>query len=1141
MQCPYCGTHWPDELAPTLKFCGACGRPLGATSAALEPPAGMSEPGGELRYMTVVFADLAGFTSFAEDRSPDEVAEIVGELLQRLAKVVEEHNGGVDKYLGDAVVATFGLPKPDPNAARNAVRAGLAMQEEAARFNREHGFNFGLRVGIHAGQAMFRSIGGSWTVMGDTVNTASRIQSNAALGKVWISQPVYEEVRRFFDLSLRPAIELKGKKHTIQPFEVLSERKIPMVDLPPFVGREAEWGLIQSTLRKAVQEKTLKALFVRGPAGVGKSRLAWELREWAQRAPELYRLDVIKYDHSEHHPSHGLNAMIRSRFRLPLELSEEAILERLSKNIAAEHPSARNGRGPLAVEFFAFVLGIMRADFQIQSMDGLAKWQNAFLEIKSWMELHAVQEPWLLVLEDVQKGDADTAAFLDWAFKMDWRSPVFVLITAREEDFSPDCYWFEPLSRWTQNGQVKELRLREIEPSTLAQALLHLGNGIINEPLALRIAEHTEGNPLFAIELVLLLKEQGIENSSVESLPLPGSIREVMEARIERLGLAGKEVAKRGALMGRRFTLEAVDRIWERPQPEMQNGLRVLRETETIYQEASKLFVGEMEEVFRHGRLQEAALARIPKEERQRWLAGLEIWAKAKLESFGEYWEGAGLMLIPLIIRARKEHSDTTEASLWYETLGWLHRKHHRNQEAADSFREALMYAEGVRRLVLYRLAADLDIISGAVERAREMMRNAFEENLQSTEPPPMPERIRTLIDDPLARWDCITLAEANLSLKLMYADSHLRLGQAQDARQIFTEAENVISNLSGSTADILRLRWANHWGYFLSEVMANPQAAEQVYARVRNTLDLNAAHLQSERPAFLDTEFNIEMRLGRYNRALVLAEEMLQLARRDGNIRQEARSHNSMGITLNALGDWDAAADSYERCLSLARSIGERRFEAISLHNLGIIRMDQARYDEARACQESYLAVSRATGNRMAESYAPAYLAVTAICEGQFDLAESLILQSLTLAESNGWTRLTGLNHGFTGLLHLNRWLASRVTDSLPRVIESFFASEDIWKNIDEAGEFYAALIIAQFHTDDESAARATLQRARANVDSSWTAARIFLELSEAVIGRKPLDPFIEWFKEHGFIRAVEFTEKVAGLRKPFSQTPSS
>lgn len=1134
MRCPYCATEWPDELAGALKFCGACGRPLDTATAARDSHSAVSGPGGELRYMTVVFADLAGFTSFAEDRSPDDVAQIVGELLQRLAKVVEEHNGGVDKFLGDAVVATFGLPKPDPNATRNAVHAGLAMQEEAVRFNEENGFNFGLRIGIHAGEVMFRSIGGAWTVMGDTVNTASRIQSAAALGKVWISQPVYDEVRRFFDLNVRPALELKGKKHTLQTFEVIAERATPLVELPPFVGREAEWEVIQSMLRQVVQEQTLKALFVRGAAGVGKSRLAWELREWAQRAPELYRLDIIQYDHSERLPSHGLNALIRGRFHLPLELTEEAILQTLKKNIPREYSAALHGHESLAAEFFAFTLGILRPEFQIHSMDGLAKWQNAFLEIKAWIESEARNEqPWIIVLEDAQKGDADTAAFLDWAFKMEWRAPVFVFITAREEDFDPGCYWYEPLTRWASEGKVKELRLREIEPQILAHALSAMGGPVLSDSLCLRIAEHTEGNPLFAIEIALLLKEPGMQNSSVENLPLPGSIREVMEARIERLGLAGKEVAKRGALMGRRFTLEAVGRIWDRPPPEMQSGVRVLRETETIYQEASKLFVGEMEEVFRHGRLQEAALARIPKEERQRWLAELEAWARSKLETFGAYWEGASLLLIPLIVRSRIEHGDELEASLWRETLAWLHRKHHRNQEAAYSFHEALQNATGARRFILQRMAADLDILSGAVERAREMLRNplALRENESQPVQPPMPPRIRELIDDPLAHWDQIPPPEAALYMKLAYGESLQRLGQTQDAQQTFHEIENTLAGLHGLPADILRIRWANQWGYFLSEVMADPKAAEQVYAQVRQMLDLSVSELQSERLAFLTTEFNVEMRLGRYDHALTLAKEMLQVSQRDGNIRQEARSFNSIGITLNALGDWGGAADCYERCLALARSIGERRLEAISLHNLGIIRMDQARYRDARDCQENYLAVSRATGNRLAESYAPAYLGLIAFSEENFDGGESLLGESLRIAETSGWPRLVALNQGLFGLLHLHRWFASRVTGGLARVIEAFSSSEETWRNIDEAGEFYAALVIAQFHADDVPAARATLVRARQNVDASWTSARIFLELAEAVIERKPLDPFIEWFKEHDFIRAVEFTQKIAAI----------
>ena len=111
-----------------LKFCGACGAPLTTASNLTWQPPTTHKPGGELRFVTIVFADLAGFTSFAEDRPPDEVARIVGDLLQRLTKAVEENNGSVYQYLGDAVVATFGLPRPDPNATRNAVRAGLDMQ-----------------------------------------------------------------------------------------------------------------------------------------------------------------------------------------------------------------------------------------------------------------------------------------------------------------------------------------------------------------------------------------------------------------------------------------------------------------------------------------------------------------------------------------------------------------------------------------------------------------------------------------------------------------------------------------------------------------------------------------------------------------------------------------------------------------------------------------------------------------------------------------------------------------------------------------------------------------------------------------------------------------------------------------------------
>lgn len=1134
MLCPHCGTQWPEELASALKFCGACGKPIavGKTPAlnSPDPIAERGKPGGELRYMTVLFADLAGFTAFSEERSADEVASIVGGLLQRLGQVVEQYNGVVDKFLGDAIVATFGVPNPDPNAARTAVRAGLAMQQEAARYNAQTGFNFGLRVGIHAGEAMYREIGGAWTVMGDTVNTASRIQSVASPGGVWISQPVYDETRRYFDFSLKPAIELKGKKHTIQPYDVLAERSTPLVELPPFVGREQEWQLLQAGLQRCLAGNSLEAFFIRGAAGVGKSRMTWELREWAQHQPELFRFDVIQYDHSERLPSHGLNSLIRNRFNLPLELGEEAILAQLSARLAEEYPGVPEERRTTTVELLAFVLGIQRPEFQIASLDGPAKWTNAFAELKAWMEANARQEPWIVIVEDAQKGDADTVAFLEWAIRVQWHAPVFILLTAREEDFGPECYWFAPLQKWVEEGLVAEIRLKEIQPETLAQALIPLGDGLISPAMAARIADHTEGNPLFAVETALLVKEQNESGMLAENMPLPGSIREVMEARLERLGLAGKEVAKRGALMGRRFTLEAVGRIWDRPDAEMKQGIDVLRETETIYQEVSKLFKGEMEEVFRHGRLQEAALARIPREERQKWLGGLEEWAKLKLEISGDYWEGAGILLIPLIARSRIEHGDQGEASLWHEALGWLHRKHHRGKEAADAFRVAFEHTRGVRRLVLARQIAESDIFSGNLDRGRSNLDAILAEGwATSSEILKMPERITLLIDDPLARWDKIRMQDARLALLLTQADLLTRLGKTQEAEDSYRQTEMELDGLRGVSAEILRLRWANLWGYFITEIMGKPQLALDFFVELRSRMNLNAEALQGERMAMLGTEFNIEMRLGHYDRAKNLADELLQVAQQNRNARMEARAWNSKGITQHSLGDWNAAAACYENVIQLARSIGERRLEAIALHNQGLVLMDQARYDEARQCQQNYLLLSRSIGNHMAESYAPAYVGFIELCQKNFLGADEMLARSLHIARENDWQRLVGLNQGLGAVLKFYAWLESRLPAQPPApVLQAFAQAENGWQGLDEAGEFYATYALAAHLAGKTESARDILRRAHESVDESWLTARVCLETAETIIDGQSVAPRLTWFSERGFIRWVEFIKKV-------------
>ena len=1132
MQCPRCNTKWPDEMAGMLKFCGACGAPLTTASNLTWQPPTTQKPGGELRFVTIVFADLAGFTSFAEDRPPDEVARIVGDLLERLTKAVEENNGSVYQYLGDAVVATFGLPRPDPNATRNAVRAGLDMQAVTQQFSGENHLSFELRVGIHAGEVMYHDIGGSWAIMGDTVNTASRIQNAAAPGTVWISRAVHDEVHRYFTLYIRPAVELKGKKLAVQPYEVIAERSIPFLNLPRFVGREREWEQIQTALQETVAQNKLQVVVVRGAVGVGKSRLIWELRDWFQRQERLYRLDMVQYDHSERLPSHGLNTLIRNRFNLPYLMSEENVITRLKEQMRQENPSLEAGREELATEFFSFVLGISQSGAHIQSMDGKSKWDGAFVEVKNWLEGRAKESPWIWILEDVQKGDADTAAFLEWAIHLKWNAPVLVILTVREEDFSPAGYWYAPVHAWLKEGLASEIRLREIPPAVLAPALSTMLDGEVSPAMARRIAEHTEGNPLFATELVFYLKEQLLleDETAWEKTSLPNSVREVMEARIERLGNDGKEVAKRGALMGRRFTSEAVGRIWERPSSEMENGLVVLRETETIYEEISKLFPGEVEEVFRHGRLQDAALARIPREERLRWLVELDHWAQAKLDELGERWEAAGTLLIPLIARSREENGAGWQASLWYEVLGLLHRKYHRTQEAALAFRQALLNASGLRRLTLCRQLAEVELFDGNAEKALKTIDEAGQINdAPGGEPTDdLRRKLATLTEDPLARAENIDLPTAEFALELTRAEALVHLARATEAETVYKRLGERLETLTGDNRLRLWLRWGRAWAYMLSQIVGNPKEAEHVCNTIRQRFDLQDPALEEERLSFLSAESNVESDLGRYAEAQAHNDERLSLAKARNNLKEEANAWNVKGNIAQSLGELRSSAEYYIKSLNISRAIGYRRGEVIVLYNLASnTYLEQAQWETAIQHEQQYLAISRATGNRLAEAYAPFTLGAIAMERGEFEEAEANLLEGLQVAEENGWPRLIDNGQQYLASLKFYRWFEQRDPTLLQDVIERFKRIEQIPQSV-QNGEFFTSLALATYFSGDRAEARAVLLRARMQADESWVTDRVWLDYAEAVVNQQSWAKPLEWFREHGFVRVVAFVGRV-------------
>ncbi|MBV8979630.1 MAG: AAA family ATPase, partial [Acidimicrobiia bacterium] len=267
--CPSCGFANPAGQ----RFCGQCGTRL--DDAAPLPPPAASSSAGERKLATILFADVVGFTSLSENADPEAVARTVDAAFRRMAQVVENHGGTVDKYLGDALMAVFGVPVAHDDDAERAVAAALAM--------RDLGGDLAFSIGINSGEVMATAVGrdGDVTVIGDAVNVAARLEKAAAGGEVLVGPLTAELATGGIAFRERQPVILKGKRDPVPVFEVLglrSEARAVIGDSPPLVGRDDELAFLRSQWRRVVRDRRAGVVLVTGEAGMGKTRLLDELR-----------------------------------------------------------------------------------------------------------------------------------------------------------------------------------------------------------------------------------------------------------------------------------------------------------------------------------------------------------------------------------------------------------------------------------------------------------------------------------------------------------------------------------------------------------------------------------------------------------------------------------------------------------------------------------------------------------------------------------------------------------------------------------------------------------------------------------------------------------------------------------------------
>jgi class 3 adenylate cyclase len=702
--CSTCGHENPEGA----RFCNECASPL----AAAERP--LAE---ERKIVSVVFADLVGFTARAEQLDPEDVRELLSGYHERLRAELERHSGTVEKFIGDAVMAVFGAPVTHDDDAERAVRAALAIRDWSGEQA-----DVQVRIAVNTGEALVRLDArpseGEALVAGDVVNTAARMQAAAPIDGVLVGETTYRTTRDAISYRECAPVDAKGKANPIRVWEAIDAVARVGVDVEgvktPLVGRGRELELLRSLLGRVRDEGAAQLATIVGVPGIGKSRLVRELFDLVEAEREL-----IRWRHGRCLPYGdavtfwALGEIVKAESGI-LESDDSTAAERkLAAAVSRVVGDPAEARW-LTEELRALV-GL--AGGGLSSSTAQSAWRR-------FLEALAERGPTVLVLEDLHWADEGLLDFVDDL--VDWLRDVPLLIvgTARPELLERRPGW----GGGKPNATTISLKpLRDEETAHLVAALLDRPLQLADEQRLL--LERAGGNPLFAEQFVRVLLERGSAGE------LPESVQGLIAARLDELSTTEKALVQEAAVHGRVFWLGGVAASLDCDRNEAEATLRALERKDFVRRERRSAVADEMQYMFQHVLLRDVAYGQIPRKARADkhrkaavWLEGLgrtEDHAELLAHHYGQALElarSAGLEDDPTVVgRAREALRAAGERALALSA-----------NDAADQFFataiELVDPADQLRpRLLLLRARALFGLGRPGIELALEA-RDAFAE-----------------------------------------------------------------------------------------------------------------------------------------------------------------------------------------------------------------------------------------------------------------------------------------------------------------------------------------------------------------------------------------------------------------------------
>jgi predicted ATPase/class 3 adenylate cyclase len=1009
--CAACGA----ALSPAARFCGACGapvpgRPEPAAVADVRRAAPQSytprhlaarilrERGaltGERKQVTVLFADVSGFSSLSERLDPEDVHALINRAFELMLAEIHAYEGTVNQFLGDGLMALFGAPVAHEDHAQRAAHAALGMQRALARYRdelqRRRGVDFRVRLGLNTGLVVVGAIGDNlrmdYTAVGDTTNTAARMQQLAEPGQILVAESTQRLIAPYFRLSQRGTFQVKNREQPVAAWELHRPRAgvsrlaaRAAHGLSPFVGRDDALAELERAWATARGGRGQVSLVV-GDAGIGKSRLLFELQHRIGNAATWIQAECISYGQSI--PFLPLAAMLKRTFGIDDDDREADVIDKVRRGCAF-----LDGEAPAVEPFVRYLLSVDAGDPAIVRMDPAQRRAQVMAALHRLTAAGSRRRPIVLAVEDAHWIDTATEGYLTSLVDSIPGLPVLLIVTYRPSYQQP----------FGERTYFRRIALHPVEESAavrIVQAALAVDD--LPAELVAAIAGKAEGNPFFLEELGRALVETGAVRAADGRLTLtrpaallsvPATVQDLIAARLDRLADAQKRTVQTASVIGRAFALSLLRQVSD-VQSQLEQSLAELKCIELIYE---RLGAHDLEYVFRHALTQDVAYGSLLQSERRR----LHALIGAAIE---EVHAGR------LEERAEELVHHFTRGEVWDKVVPHAREAAERAAGLCVDDRAVAFYETALQ--ALRQLPETPDTARAGVE-VRLAMRAPLWRGGE-------PERLFALFKEaePLAtRYGLTEHLDTIYAFLVQYHWARGEQDRAIDYGQRCLER--------AAARDDLGLRVTGM--YYLGHAYYQTGRYAEALRRTRELIDLLAGSRAAERFGLSGIPYSgacgdaalALMELGDQAGALAMVDEGQRVADGAGHLYSQMTVAAVRGRVLLAAGRADEAITLLERTAATCR---DKHFVGQLINALKYLAdayVVAGRPGEALAPAREANALQEQAKVYVERTYVHTTLARAFLARGDLDQAEAELTQALAFAERNlergheGWARLT-------------------------------------------------------------------------------------------------------------------------------------